>query len=54
MPGTVYKVNFLLGFKIDRKINDYFNQVLFDMMKEGIILIEVAILLLEIIIFRQI
>lgn len=37
MPGTVYKVNFLLGFKIDRKINDYFNQVLFDMMKEGII-----------------
>ena len=37
MPGTVYKINFLLGFKIDRKINDYFNQVLFDMMKEGII-----------------
>lgn len=37
LPGTVYKINFLLGFKVDRKINDYFNQVLADMMKEGII-----------------
>lgn len=37
LPGTVYKVNFHLGFKIDRKINDYFNQVLADMMEEGII-----------------
>lgn len=37
LPGTVYKINFLLGFKIDRKINDYFNQVLADMMEEGII-----------------
>ncbi len=54
MPGTVYKVNFLLGFKIDRKINDYFNQVLVDMMKKVLFQIEVATLLLEIITFRQI
>lgn len=32
MPGTIYKVNFLLGFKIDRRINEYFDQVLNDMM----------------------
>ena len=37
MPGTIYKVNFLLGFKIDRRINDYFDQVLQDMMSEEII-----------------
>ena len=37
MPGTIYKVNFLLGFKIDRKLNDYFNQVLADMMQDGTI-----------------
>lgn len=37
MPGTIYKVNFLLGFKVDRRINDYFDQVLQDMMKDGII-----------------
>jgi KUP system potassium uptake protein len=36
LPGTIYKINFLLGFKIDRKINDYFNQV-FDMMQDGTI-----------------
>lgn len=35
MPGTIYRVNFLLGFKIDRRINDYFDQVLEDMMEEG-------------------
>ena len=35
MPGTIYKINFLLGFKIDRRINDYFDQVLADMMEEG-------------------
>lgn len=32
LPGTIYKVNFLLGFKVDRKINDYFQQVLQDLM----------------------
>ncbi|OWK98901.1 potassium transporter Kup [Kaistella haifensis DSM 19056] len=37
MPGTIYRINFLLGFKIDRRINDYFDQVLEDMMKEGTI-----------------
>ena len=35
MPGTIYRINFLLGFKIDRRINDYFDQVLQDMMEEG-------------------
>ena len=35
MPGTIYRVNFLLGFKVDRRINDYFDQVLADMMEEG-------------------
>lgn len=35
MPGTIYRINFLLGFKIDRRINDYFDQVLSDMMEEG-------------------
>ncbi|UOE40217.1 KUP/HAK/KT family potassium transporter [Chryseobacterium suipulveris] len=37
MPGTIYSVNFLLGFKIDRRINDYFDQVLEDLMEEGVI-----------------
>ncbi|WP_313717164.1 KUP/HAK/KT family potassium transporter, partial [Kaistella carnis] len=37
MPGTIYRVNFLLGFKVDRRINDYFDQVLQDMMDEGTI-----------------
>lgn len=37
MPGTIYKVNFFLGFKVDRRINDYFDQVLKNMMEEGII-----------------
>ncbi|KEY19148.1 KUP/HAK/KT family potassium transporter [Kaistella antarctica] len=35
MPGTIYRINFMLGFKIDRRINDYFDQVLEDMMQEG-------------------
>lgn len=35
MPGTIYRINFLLGFKIDRRINDYFDQVLSDLMEEG-------------------
>lgn len=37
MPGTIYRINFLLGFKIDRRINDYFDDVLKDLMDEGII-----------------
>ena len=37
MPGTIFRVNFLLGFKIDRRINEYFDQVLKDMMEEEII-----------------
>ncbi|QOW08934.1 potassium transporter Kup [Kaistella flava (ex Peng et al. 2021)] len=37
MPGTIYRINFMLGFKVDRRINDYFDQVLEDMMEEGII-----------------
>lgn len=37
MPGTIYRINFLLGFKIDRRINDYFDDVLADMMEEGTI-----------------
>lgn len=37
LPGTIYKINFLLGFKVDRRINDYFNMVLKDMMTEGTI-----------------
>lgn len=37
MPGTIYRVNFLLGFKIDRRINDYFDQVLSDLMEEDVI-----------------
>lgn len=34
MPGTIYRVNFLLGYKVDRRINDYFNQVLTDLMDD--------------------
>lgn len=37
LPGTIYRINFLLGFKIDRKINDYFDQVMKDMIDEEII-----------------
>lgn len=37
MPGTIFRINFLLGFKIDRRINDYFDQVLQDMMDQEII-----------------
>lgn len=37
LPGTIYKVNFLLGFKVDRRINDYFKMVLKDMMNDGVI-----------------
>lgn len=37
MPGTIYRINFLLGFKIDRRINDYFDDVLKDLMAEEII-----------------
>lgn len=37
LPGTIYKISFLLGFKRDRRINDYFQQILTEMMEEGII-----------------
>lgn len=37
LPGTIYKINFLLGFKIDRRINDYFDMVLKDLMADGTI-----------------
>lgn len=37
LPGTVYKINFLLGFKVDRRINDYFDDVLKDLMSRGVI-----------------
>ena len=37
MPGTIFKINFLLGFKIERRIDDYFDQVLKDLMDEGTI-----------------
>lgn len=37
MPGTIFRVNFLLGFKVDRRINDYFDDVLKDLMEEGVI-----------------
>lgn len=37
LPGTIYKINFLLGFKVDRRINDYFNMVLKELMADGTI-----------------
>lgn len=37
LKGTVYKINFLLGFKVDRKINEYFQQVINDLMDQGTI-----------------
>ncbi|AQX03928.1 KUP/HAK/KT family potassium transporter [Elizabethkingia meningoseptica] len=37
LPGTIYRIHFILGFKVDRLINDYFHQVLTDMVDEGII-----------------
>lgn len=37
MPGMIFKINFLLGFKIERRIDDYFDQVLKDLMDEGTI-----------------
>lgn len=37
LPGTIYRINFLLGFKVDRRINDYFDEVLKDLMAEGVI-----------------
>lgn len=35
LEGTVFRINFLLGFKIDRRINDYFDDVLRDLMAAG-------------------
>ena len=37
LPGTIFKVNFYLGFKIDRRINDYFDQVLEELMEKEVI-----------------
>ena len=37
IPGTIYKVEFILGFKINRSINDYFLQVLDHLMDEEVI-----------------
>ncbi|MHA6728160.1 KUP/HAK/KT family potassium transporter [Chryseobacterium sp. A301] len=37
VPGTIYSVNFYLGFKIERRINDYFDSVLADLMEQGMI-----------------
>ncbi|MCS3871185.1 KUP system potassium uptake protein [Chryseobacterium ginsenosidimutans] len=37
LPGTIYKINFMLGFKIDRRINDYFDMVIRDLMADGTI-----------------
>lgn len=37
MPGTIFRINFMLGFKVDRRINDYFDDVLKDLMAEGVI-----------------
>ena len=37
MPGTIYRISFLLGFKVDRRINEYFDQVLNDLMIDGVI-----------------
>ena len=37
LPGTMYKINFFLGFKVNRRMNDYFQQVLEDLMKNGVI-----------------
>lgn len=34
LPRTIFKVNFLLGFKVNRKINDYFQQVIQDLMDD--------------------
>ena len=37
MPGTIYRISFLLGFKVDRRINEYFDQVLSNLMDEEVI-----------------
>lgn len=37
VAGTIYKINFMLGFKIDRRINDYFDDVLKDLIEQGVI-----------------
>ena len=35
IPGTLIKIDFKLGFKIERKINLYFRQVIEDMVTQG-------------------
>jgi len=37
LPKTIYRIHFILGFKVDRRISDYFQQVLTDMIEAGII-----------------
>lgn len=37
LPGTIYKINFVLGFKVDRLMNDYFQQVISDLVEDGIL-----------------
>ena len=37
LPGTIYKVKFILGFKVDRRIDDYLSMVLKDLMDQDII-----------------
>ncbi len=37
VPGTIFKVNFYLGFKVERRINDYFDSVLADLMAQQVI-----------------
>jgi len=35
IPGTLIKIDFKLGFKIDRRINLYFREVIEDLVKQG-------------------
>jgi KUP system potassium uptake protein len=35
IPGTLIRIDFLLGFKVEAKINLYFRQIVEDMVKEG-------------------
>lgn len=35
IPGTLIRIDFLLGFKVEAKINLYFRQVIEDLVKEG-------------------
>ncbi|MCX6307301.1 MAG: potassium transporter Kup, partial [Bacteroidia bacterium] len=35
IPGTLFKIDFKLGFKIERRINLYFREVIEDMVRSG-------------------